>query len=731
MSQDWHLYMDETGNFESNRDHTLSIVGILVPDDKREELACRYLELKKQYGFGDRNFMHATKLGSNEKGKEFIREAGKMALNSEMTVFRMTHKNDLYTWAKGDILSETFAANRYLMMAESVLEYMVFLNPESLGQDLSFFLHPNSRVFLANETEDALVERYREMGFQPGRTKNPNEAPFFFIWDEKALRIYMQRLATQFSPFKQRLGDHDIRLIEMPVAKKSSDPFVHWSDNLCYAFRHRIVDPEDEAKLKVDLAYGEEHGRFADLIRTYLGGDLKSFLFQSLSTHKTLITPYYRNSLDTLFDLGIRQIGDMDGSFLKELMREMNEQLRSSSLEWLFVLGLIDCMLRSLQNLPLEAQALPENREMLVRLYEHLFNIHNHRGEYALAWNAAQAIEKARVATGDHLAFEKLLEQADFRNRQAVMAANVFQFQTGNRLVRDELRLLESLRDAAQQVTGQPITMDRIGKFKGTMGQNMAFLAPREPAFFPGAEAMFLAARGEFLHPSDRLRQDLYLFHLYMDWGKHGQAEERLMAALKAKEWCLFQADPSKETSRFTAFTLFALLKYSYSQRPDEDMAALERYTLSNLCRWYEDVFFEHPFELIYGYLGRMACRQSLDARAKDYFEHALSVPKDGEPDKQETLQAIRAQIFTWWALESMARDDRLHAGRMMGRAASIIESLGRRKELAPMLSLEGDRIIGGWFAEACKALRRVNWEKDFDQEACYSLLSCFTFNYH
>lgn len=728
MTEHWHLYMDETGSFEGKTGRRLAIAGLLVPDDKKNELAAEYEALKIKHGFQGRTFLHSTDITKNKNGGKLVAEAAERALDadSRMIVFSMTHFQDIHLNMGDDILSEAFAANRYILMAQELLEYLLFLNPVFMGRDITFSLHPNSRIHYIRNADEKDIARYKEMGYQLRTPKNNPADRIMYLWNETALNIFLQRLKLEFTPFQKVIGRRDFQQIEMPVARDSTDPFVDWADHLCHYWLTTLrKNNKIKEKVPIRLEYGREHKRFVELLRLFISGDLKQFIVDALENHKLLSDKYYSQSLSLLFEKIVKDFRIKDESLLKELTGEVDAHLRSSSGEWRFVVALISWMLDMVQ----ELKSGPEKNRMLIRLYEHYFNVHNHRGEYGLAIQAINSIEALWSLEQGSITLDELLERVAFKNRQAVTAANVFQFETANRLVSEDLALLESLRDTACKKTGRDVVIKEIGKIKGTMGQNMAFLAPRQSELFEGAESMFLAARDQFSRPTDRARQDLYLFHLYMDWGKIQEAENRLNIALQQDDWRRFQESPSRETAKHTQFILYAWIKFAFHHRKDWFEVALDKYTIENLFNLYGDPAFEHPFELTCGYLGRMAFAKSLDRRADAYFEHALAIPQTGDQEQQETLHALRLQTLTWLALSIVEKDAR-KACTLMKRVTGMLENLGRRSNLAPMLSLDGKKAVGGWFAEAWNALSSIDWEKGFSEDACKKLLDCYTFNY-
>ena len=67
-------------------------------------------------------------------------------------------------------MQEAHAANRYLGMAQAVLEHVFFLHPGFLGEDLTFSLHPNSRVYLVKSEDRRAIKSFEALGFQSPAT---------------------------------------------------------------------------------------------------------------------------------------------------------------------------------------------------------------------------------------------------------------------------------------------------------------------------------------------------------------------------------------------------------------------------------------------------------------------------------------------------------------------------------------------------------------------------------
>ena len=742
MAEKWHLYMDEAGSFEGHAKQVRGslLFGLLVPEQEKNELSSFFKDLA---GIGSQDIddpsalferLHAYKFFQRGKNRTFAESIVDRTINSSMIPFVTQYEQDIYSKMPEGI-KEAFTANRYLSMAQTVIEHIIFLHPAFLGRHCEFSLHPNSRICYIKSGQEQLLKRFEDMGFHKRDTEEGDH--IVFVWDADVLRAYLHRMAMQYAPWEAKVGRRSWGGIETPVAKNSADPFVHWVDHLAYIYSSSKFD-DLKKKLKesieIDLTYDIDQQTYVYLVRLFLDNRLSDFLPNALESWGFFKKPYYRASIDTLIQNSLKNITLNDLDNICRIEAQANGYLRKARGNWQLVSMLVTRMIDAVNSLTDRERQDKRIQRILSRLYSHKLSWHNHRGEVRQAWEASRAIDA--LDTGP-LTIEDWRADIEIRNRQSVTSANMFAFEQGNKKIQKPIEVLQNMREWIALETGQQVSDQLIGKLGGTMAQNLAFLAPRQPSLFDKAEELFLKAKEEFQKESDLLRQNIYLFHLYMDWAKIN-ADKREKAAQRLKEierdqgFQSFIKLPDTKTALYQQFSLQALLKWHLrSGNKDKWKMLLGKYSIKSLDAWFGQTANEHPFELIFAYLGLMAMRLNKKNKAKEYFSRKLMIPSKGQRKDHPTLQTIRCLILTWWAMELEKSGNSQTAGQKMEAVVDVLKWIGQQSDLAPILELHGDVATGGWFANAWNRLKTVNWSKTFDHDACQDMVDCFTFNYH
>lgn len=731
----WHLYMDECGLFEkSGPKHpgwkSPLILAMLVPEESSKVLGVKYTQLCRKAGFGD--IAHGRDLHQQPAYPDFSARLVQETIDNKLPLFVIRHSEDIYRQVPPQ-LQESFADNRYRSMAEALLEHILFLHPPYWTEELSLDFHPNTRVIPIQKDQ---VKDYRDCGYS---CFNPKGSDIYLahVWRDEALRIFLHRLGLEFAPWHSMIQERTWEQVEMIQADKSNDPFVHWVDNLAGILMWSGRGQKESADklsrhLTADLEYGFSQKRFKDIVLAYLNQDIHNFLPLALEERIRLSKPYYSRQVDNLVEQGLLSLLSQDIQSLLALEQEIDAYLRSSMGNWAFVRELTEKLLENLRKLPADQLETRRVQNLLFALYNHKLSLHNHRGEALPAWQIVQKVESSHFKPEN---IDDWRSEVSFYNRQAVARANVFDFEQGHEDLLPLLQTLEQNLKKVQKISKNSSLKDNlIGRLQGTIGQNYAFLAPHQPEYFDKSEKMFKKAKSEFIKSGDLLRQETYLLHLYLDGLRTGQYSKRKITnqynALGSYEPVHeFLKSPGPETSRYMQYVLHLIVKlaFEYGEMYEK---TLQIYPLKELKDWFGQAVNEHPFELICGYLGRMALAQGKKKHAHDYFEQALSIPNKDNAREQVTLQAIRGEILTWWAIGLEQIGDKAQAGEKMKQALSLLDELGSNPALITMLQLQDGKAVGGWFKEAYNVLSQVDWDSNFDNSACEAFLDCFTFNY-
>lgn len=727
----YHLYMDESGQFEgdSSKVRGSIILGALIKDEAVEAIKEKYSNLLLKYFSGklqihSKDFIKQNRTKFMSFSNELLGSLLGRKMKDNIVVFKMDFRTNVNA---GDhrYLSDSFAANRYLNMAQDVIEHICFLHSSFWGKSITFSLHPNNRVMSFSSTDEQTVSDFNALGFKTFADKYTPDKMIAYLWDANALRIFCHRLFLEYNAFASTIGSRSYSGIEMPVASKSNDVFVEIVDVLAFILRGFCGDGMREmltAKIDVKLSYGPEHTRYKSLAQSYLQGEYDIFFQQALQAGKEM-SSYYHQQVNSMIRLPLASPG-LTMPMISRLEALLDASLRAKTGNWEFVSTVTAKLMAGLAALPPEEQNSVETQRVRARLYAHKLSVHNHRGEVLPALLAAKEIEGVDLGL---LGLEDWREQLACRNRQAVAYANAFDFTWGCETLPPLIGVLEQNIQHIQSATGALVRDDLIGRLRGALGQCCAFLAPRFPERFEEAERLFLAAKSQFVRNKDRTFHTINFFHLYNDWGKHEQADSMLQELLSDDANKAFIDAPTKENARYRQFVLNCFFKYS-SAKPDlEDLPT--SFSIEHLTDYFESSSDEHPFEFIFAYLGRWSARLGKLDLSDAYYARALAIPESGGHELQPTLQAIRAEILAW-----QAQDLRAHApersAENMRKATELIRSLGQDPALSAMLSLTPGAPSGGWFGPAYDALAAVDWSAGFSEQACDELLSCFTFNY-
>jgi len=735
--------MDESGSFEgdvktANRQSPL-IFGIMVPEDNYEDLALRLENLRNEFKYS--SFVHAAEKAKGKNFIKYLKRLMEITASPGLISFVMEYDSDILVDIPEE-QREAFAANRYQSMLQALVEYLVYLYPPFLGKDIKLHFHPNSRVFPAKKE---MVTRYKKIGlngFQPkGKTS----------WLLRALNSewlhgILYRMTINYWPWREQIGNRAWGTIETPqgdLCKKikhkrypgqQNCAFMNLVDNLAWLlYMKKFASSEIEnisksfaGNITISIPYGDQLIRYRQLLHTYFRKDFHEFIPRALS-FMGKNSRYFRSQLESLVEKAIDHVAPPHIHQIERLEQTVAGYLRSSAGNWRIASRIIDFLFNAVDRISDDKEDSRMTR-LMIRLYGHSISIHNHRGEFGPAWkkhNEAmrfyEALESPTV--------EDYREYAAFMNRRGVTAANIFAFAHGNDILIPVLENLEQARAVMQKQVKGKLRDELIGKIKGTIGQNHAFLAGRRPGFYADAEKFFLSAKDEFESPQDALRQDIYLVHLYLDHGDFEKADKAWQRILNTPEVNRFVSAPSLETARYMQFVLQLIVKMVFFTGKGQK-ELLKHYNLEMLNQIFGSASNEHPFEFIFTYLGVMHLRRGKKEEAEKYFRWAVKIPGKNSPGIQPTLQAIRAWTHTMWAVEENKQGIGDPCARIK-RARDILFGIGTNPDLAPMLCIKGGKAVSGWFSRAWNALAAVDWEKEFSDDACKQLLDCFTFNYH
>jgi hypothetical protein len=396
MDNHWHLYCDESGTFETVGWKKSIIVGLLVPDSQHKELGTKYDKLLQGMDIGS-TFVHGKDLKDEPNYIKFQKKLVDLTNRSSIRIVRMQYEEDV-TSEFGSDISEAFACNRYLYMIQALIEHVIFYHPDFFGKSIYFSVKPNSRVFPCNPDQ---VPEMKALGFQVVKTRDTPEK-YVSVWNNVGLRVFLNRMRIEHISHAKFQGTRHFVSIEMPVAKNSKDPFVHWVDNIAGHImwtKKKNAVKKIARNLYIDIVYGSDERLYKDLCNLFFSGEHKRFIENYLHTVHLFGTRYYRQQLSRIFEKEIIKTAFFTLTDLTELESLADGYLRSASGNWEFVASLVNKILDLIQHLPADQQNMQKIKRLIFRLNNHKLTFHNHRGEVLESWNAVKQIDELGIET--------------------------------------------------------------------------------------------------------------------------------------------------------------------------------------------------------------------------------------------------------------------------------------------------------------------------------------------
>jgi tetratricopeptide (TPR) repeat protein len=742
--QKFHLYMDESGSFEGSekkaKKENCLLFAMLVPDLGYDAVMQELRELQTECGYS--GFIHAKEIFRDTRFPEYLSRLIEFTTQKKIILAVLRYQADIYN-NLGNTLQEIFAANRYLSMAQTMFEHLFFLAPEFYHKNMDILLHPNSRIIVVDKCNKEGLQQIKSLGYRKqeitslkkessGSKTKPSKC-LVFTWTSEIVATSIHRMAVEYSPWQNLIGKRNFSAIETIVAKNTTNPFVHAVDHLAWlslseTYRNRFneISVDLSKKTAINLAYGPEQSEYRNMMRLFLNNDMEGFLSHAKERITTFKNPYYRSSILKQIEKSLTKPSHLDLKQMETLEHLADNCLRNSEGSWDFVLYLISRLISLTNSMPAEQRMTQNVQRLLFKLYSHKLSVHNHRGEDA---DAADTYGKIKQLHLGQLSISDYRENIALENRIGVTFANIFAFHEGIETITPHISAMEQSLALLQESAGEPLTDPLIGKLRGSLAQCYGFLAPRNHELFPKAEELFRNAANQFPKENDKLRHNINLLHLYLDWQKSEESSSMAERIRQTPSVARFFDTPSPETAKYCQFALTVLIKYGLVKK-QTDPELIEKFSLHSLRDWFGESVNEHPFELLYAYLGRIALQVGNLKIAKDYFSQALTLPPTENLRKQTTLQTIRAEIYTWWALELFALGQTKPAQEKMRAALSIMQEIGRTVGLETILSLQS-KTPSGWFSQGWTALAATDWQTSFNTDACEQFLKCFTFNYY
>lgn len=733
MYPHYHFYCDESGQFEEDQYYRQNLVfGLLVPDEQKEDLALRYSLLKLKHNLKTRTFIHGKDLYRDKDYQNFIKDLVSLSCESSMKMVCIRYDRDILRDVAGDV-SEALSCNRYLYMIQSLIETLLFLHPPLWNPVTDFSFKHNTRVFPVKNKE--VVDNLKSLGYFMLQDKKDPGKQLVNVWDTAGFMIFLKRRLADFSPYIRTTGVKSIKEAVMLSAGNNKDPFVHWADNLAGVLLWKDNKPLYQMikeNLEIDAEYGGQHSMYQHLSMTFLERRFDEFLTKTMKEIARFQNPYYTEQLATMVDMAFDHM-DVNSIQLENLTALVRDLVENSSGQWNMVLKITEKLIDKFEREGINARASLTPRTLQAARLSCL----NHRGDVT----AAEALAE-KIANEPSVTVDDLRDKAEIKNRLAVTGANRFDFIEPAKSLIPYIKRLNNSRRELSKAEGHELKDPLIGRIASTAGQAFAFAAPGCLKHFATAEKILTSAARECVTPEDTLRQRIYLAHLYLDMdrlfihsvlkkddqrkkeGRFDKASEMIHLIVETPTVRSFIKNPSGEVSMAMVYVLSLVLKHQL-QTGEEILPDAQIWIEKNLKRSFHHCMNEHPFELIWSYMGQLAFKNGDVEKADAYFHKALTIPfriKETTP----VIQAIHCQIIGIWAkalVVSRKNDEALEKIKVL---VHIMNRLAENPENRTIISADG----GGWFGAEIKNLEKALTAQAEVNKALSDFLGRFTFNY-
>lgn len=728
----YFFYCDESGQFEYKKYKESIIFGMLVPSELKKELSEKFSMLKLKHNITEK-FVHWKDRFQDKNYKLFLKELVNLTCESSVKLVCMSFDEDLLKTA-GGVVSEAFLCNRYLYMIQGLIDNIMFYHPPLWYPEVDFTFRHNTRVFPVNS--EYQKKKLEELGYKPNKDRKNQGKWYMNVWNTESFLIFLRRRLADFAPYVETVGLKNVVNAEMQVAKDSDDPFVHWVDSLAGLVKWKqnpSLSNKIAEKLEIEVFYGKEHSMYQNIVMTFLDKKYDDFLIEYFENISVFKKPYYHKQLTSLMERALDHL-DFNSYQIVNLAGILEDQVEKSSGRWGMVLDLTDRLLNRLYEKGRGVNA----ETALSKLQGARLSCLNHRGEISEAKELAEQILKNPSLTTDDLRFK-----TEILNRLVVTGANSFDFISSAKQLKHYIKgLLESCRELSK-AEGHELKDPLIGRLASTAGQAFAFAAPSDHSHFEAAETLLYSALKSCVSPDDTLRQSVYLCHLYLDMdrleasskqnfngaGKENDSynsasiEVRLLA--KRPEVSDFLKNPAPGLPLSMAFVLAVLLKYKL-QTGDNEIHDVFDWTEKYALSCFESCANEHPFELVWSYMGQNAFNSGNIDDAEMFFERALSIPV-GINEAPPVIKAIHCQIMGLWAMCHFRKN--IKKGKAVNKIKEIVNimnSIAENSKNETFITVEG----GGWFGPSVKALSDAIDKRDDLVKPLSCFLDMFTFNY-
>lgn len=655
------ICLDESGNFEKNKNGYLIIGGVTFEgDNKKEEenirkfynQACREIEssiyreenikIKVKYPNG----IHST---DNKKGKlefynkfDYIRDEEKRKsigtkINKKMSekvinyirgregynitaLIKNKELNENEFFEKGKFSFE-LGANLYERMATKFLYNNIFYNPLINKENDKIFLNIATRTISAKPDSKKYNELV-ELGYWP---KSNNDGSYrFYVTNYDT---YRSALASKLNESKLKANITDINVESINYENDKTSPFLYLADTICdllsnefYQMKSQteifnLIDSikEKTGKQLFCFYYDDIDNIWCELVQAIKEKDLikaldkKADIENSLSANKELYIKFWNNSIETdlinLFDKnkGKTYLLQLDTYFDKENSKyEKGRVIAESILNIAKSKGEEDIILDKFK----------------YDLNEKIAISYNHRGNIK---KATEYFEKCLVYK------DKIgrLNKVKLINRYSVLLTNLCRYEDAIKQLNEVI--IENYEDIKCCEAGFSDDAREYGKLFSSLGQNLAFLNKYEES-----ENNFKKALELFNSESDRETTKTYLLHLFIESNEKEKYEELMYEITKERDFKkqLEYFIDEDSNLRFKLYFYMKALNRFYREELDKNFIK-NIISIFYKKQYSNNDFNEHPKELTAKYIQKLAFRYGMKREGIELAKSNFSYNKD------------------------------------------------------------------------------------------------------
>ncbi|MDR2344481.1 MAG: hypothetical protein LBE18_00285 [Planctomycetaceae bacterium] len=621
-----HLFIDESGDFLSDKKNRLKIVGGVILFGKyTQEIqngikdallkSLKIINGKYPQDLHFHNFF-AKNLpeGKKNNGKRFVQSLIQQLMNwqnqfgVEIYGIKIHYDQDVF-YNGNDLLAERELDNRYLQMLWSLVEHIIFVNSKvtkRLKDDAVIHLHVAERsfVFDANSGIESVAKFY---GWQvsPHKKDMTKKVVYSVIHKNELQGMFRMALRNRWQKSQRRLGSINIRKL-LYQEDGESTPALYLADILLGVELLKKSKPALRSLLNIlaNLTYDASLESLA-ICKSQLDTNGRNSLLSVIAEHP--IKPTGGEIMDQLITLFQQNKEPFYKLYETALQYVNHPHYRNKGLQLQWLLDTVHE--KSGQN----------DLQMFLHTLQINMAYHDHTGNTELGdedWETYRQFEPQLVTLGSEKAMEFY---TDFRCKRAVNLMDMFRYdEAGQVLIAAGQKEEEFAKNTAAMFGCQvkDLPKERIGWVYSSLGQVFAFQGNRKRA-----EEMFRNALQCFDKKNDIEREWVYLGHLACDFPNDLQS---LLSEV-------FEHLPQNTNPFEEPFILALKLKTVYVCDDAEQQKQWADDILTFVKNNEETLPFEHPWGMIYQMAAMLFDKIGDTEHAQFMFHKALWSFNKGE----------------------------------------------------------------------------------------------------